>query len=802
MMTTEDKRMNNLDITPTPRILRTLGELPFQTWQCFAELIDNAIDAYLSDTEGKETDRRITVGWSNDSVGTTERTIEITDCARGMSIDQLQNAVRAGYTSNDAINNLGLFGVGFNISTAKLGEETTIISTRRGDDYWVGVKIDFQQLIDSKRFNAPIIRKPKKNPEEHGTKITIKRLKSGILNELSTKEGQIRKQLEFVYAPLLGEKDITITIKGKQLRGFVHCVWSESRYVRYNNQNVPARISVDRVLGSAFFDTAKNRYLTSDETDEYIEALQLGEAVSDAIVEREKRLTGWVGIQRYADPNDYGIDFIRNGRKILISDKSLFQYENPYTLQKNIQYPVELGSTVGGRIVGELNVDYLIPTYQKNDFDRTDDSWQQTVEILCGTGPFLPKSRKELGFTEPNISPLCLLVNAYRRVDKGTKCLFVPNEISKQYAAKFRNNVQDYIDDTKWWKAAQEEDQKTRTGGLRTTEVNTGDMPSDDINEYLGGNESSSSTDECSSVQDPEQTSLRDDKNINDVDSSMLSETSSMSDLLQRSNKVQQLSGDNYRFGTGYPLRVNAYELTSGEIRNLGIRRACFFQSSGIDCDFVYDPSHPLLAQYPITPQMLLLQYLAEKLKARDGLSDIVSIYAELVTVTMNDSKIDPLSLQDRACSAFDLLREKLRIALKEYPDEVLKCVHESSGEVEETVNNIIQSNSDLLISFQNCEKSGYDALEYVPPKTLYRLIDRFPQRVFDGKALRTPYLNIGMPDENATERARDESKDRILSYVKDALQVIAGYTTQRQQKNELTRASLSVDFLIRELGQ
>ena len=40
--------INTLDITPTPRILRTLGEIPFQTWQCIPELVDNSIDAFLS----------------------------------------------------------------------------------------------------------------------------------------------------------------------------------------------------------------------------------------------------------------------------------------------------------------------------------------------------------------------------------------------------------------------------------------------------------------------------------------------------------------------------------------------------------------------------------------------------------------------------------------------------------------------------------------------------------------------------------------------------------------------------------
>ena len=147
------------------------------------------------------------------------------------------------------------------------------------------------------------------------------------------------------------------------------------------------------------------------------------------------------------------------------------------------------------------------------------------------------------------------------------------------------------------------------------------------------------------------------------------------------------------------------------------------------------------------------------------------------------------------------MLREKLAVALKDTPEDVVWCIHESSGEVEETVSNIIQSNPSLLYAFQNRTAEGYDAIEYVPPKTLYRLVDRFPDKVFDRKALATPYLAINLSDANATKRAQEDSKDRVLSYIKDTLRVITGYNTQRVQKNELTRASLSVDFLIKELN-
>ncbi|MPN14124.1 hypothetical protein SDC9_161450 [bioreactor metagenome] len=60
--------------------------------------------------------------------------------------------------------------------------------------------------------------------------------------------------------------------------------------------------------------------------------------------------------------------------------------------------------------------------------------------------------------------------------------------------------------------------------------------------------------------------------------------------------------------------------------------------------------------------------------------------------------------------------------------------------------------------------------------------------------------MSIALPDENATTRAREESKERILSFIKDALRVAGGYG-QRVQKDELTRASLSVDFLLKELS-
>lgn len=789
----------SLDITPTPRILRVLGEIPFLPWQCLAELIDNSVDAFLSSevAGGEEREQRINVTWSSDSMAASERTVEISDNACGMSLEQIQNAVRAGYSSNDPINNLGLFGMGFNISTARLGELTTVLSTRKGDTEWVGLRIDFAAMNAAKTFSAPVIRKPKDNPNECGTKIIISKLRTGIRTDLSMRENDIRRQLESIYTPLLNSTDIIIFVKGKQLFPRNHCIWSPQRYVMYNDQPVSSYIEIDRDLGHSLFDLERNTYLTPDIAEDYYAAMQRGEPLPDNIIERSKRLKGWLGIQRYADPNDFGIDFIRNGRKILILDKSLFQYVNPYTGQKDLQYPVELGTSIGGRIVGELHVDYLLPTYQKNDFDKTDSSWFQTVEAICGTGPFLPKLRKAMGFQEPNTSPLGLLVNAYRRIDAGTKCLFAPNDISKKYAMQFRQGKRDYINDDIWWKAAQEEDQRRSIGGAKiTTAVNAGDAPSDSLEDYLGGvaNTSPATTTGTASV-----TSNASGSPTVAAPTSV-EDTSKLDELIQRSNHVVQLSGK-YSTSGALPLNVRVYELKNGYVLYKGMRKACFFSSEGTDCNFVYDPTHPLLSQYPITPKMLLLQYLSEKLKARDGLSDIVSVYSDLVINSMNESKIDKQSLQDRATSVFTAIRERLYGALKNHEIEALQCIHESVGEVEETVTHLLAV-SHLIVPFQQCQIEGFDAIDYVPEKTIIRLFDKFPELIFDGHVVNAPYLQIALSDENATIRSRNESKERVISFLKDALRLSNNSPIgQKELKNELARASLSIDFLMGELA-
>lgn len=775
--------LTTVDITPSPRILRVLGEIPFQTWQCFAELMDNSIDALLKQPNDDCADKAVFVNWSNQSVPAKDRTVEVSDTAQGMTLEQMRNAVRAGYSNNNPIGNLGLFGMGFNIATARLGGKTEIWSTTRDSQLWYGIQIDFDLLAKGTEFQAPLLSRPKQPGETSGTQIIISGLKTGTSAALASHEREIRSTLENIYAPLLLDKDIDLYVNGKILHPKKPCVWGEGRYVLYKGQRIPAVFKIDEQLGTSLFDLERNAYLTLDEQEEY--AGVSDEQLPSNICYRERHLHGWIGIQRYFDTNDYGIDFIRNGRKILIQDKSLFSFTSPITGESSLQYPVELGSTVGGRIIGQLHVDYLLPTYQKNDFDRYDPTWFETVAAICGEGPFLPKQRKALGLDEVPDSPLGRLVNSYRRTEAGTKNLALSKSVARDFRDRFNRNEAAYLNDDKWWSAAQEADQERQQGN--NPPANTGDSPTDSIDDFF---------------PDPGDVEASDEA-LRPVVSPTPSEaprpqltTSKADDLRAISRPVESLT-KKYRMlnsGSSNPIEVKAYELKNGEIRKEGARVPFIFYPRGFECEFYFDPRHPLIQQYPVTPAQYLLLYVSDQLRKRDQHDDLGLVYQCLVEENMKDERIDASYLKERADGLFAALREPIKSLLEPVSSEVVEIIHESSGEVEEAISHALSAG----IGFSVVSRDGtspYTIIDYVPNKTIVRLIEHFPEYLFDKKLFDVSYMEIELDDTSMQERLRESAKERIVSYLKDLLYLSStpGYSIS---KNDLSRVALSLDSL------
>ena len=340
-----------IDITPTPRILRMLGQIDFSAFQCICELIDNSVDAFSTNDLNEETSPEIFVKIPRVKKGTVNDenvSITITDNGAGMDYDQLNKSLRAGFSSNNPIDKMGLFGMGFNIATARLGQRTEIITWRKNESFKNRVIIDFKDLEDTGKFNAPIekIQKSEDEINKQGTEIRISRLNWDHIRPLRQK-ARIAKKIGRTYGRIIRSKKIKLFYEGYSCKPYNHCVWSKTRTGR---NGVPAVIDIDEVIDT-------KRYCTSCWTWLYkadATCPSCGELTN--VTERERRIKGWIGLQRFFDSNDYGIDLIRNGRVIRTQDKSLFYWKNETTEELDLEYPID-GHQTRGRFVGELEID-------------------------------------------------------------------------------------------------------------------------------------------------------------------------------------------------------------------------------------------------------------------------------------------------------------------------------------------------------------------------------------------------------------------------------------------------------------
>src|SRR5262245_26086412 len=135
------------DLQPHPRILPMLGEINLAQWRCIAELVDNSIDGFLAAMRSGSPTSAPAVTVNVPTSDTPNARVTIRDNGPGMAPDVLEKAVRAGWTGNSPIGNLGMFGMGFNIATARLGAVTTVWTTVANSPEWHGLRIDFEELV-------------------------------------------------------------------------------------------------------------------------------------------------------------------------------------------------------------------------------------------------------------------------------------------------------------------------------------------------------------------------------------------------------------------------------------------------------------------------------------------------------------------------------------------------------------------------------------------------------------------------------------------------------------------------------
>lgn len=146
-----------IDITPNPQVLVALTRTPILPIDALSELIDNAVDSFrTAATSGAPSAvRQVIIEVPGPAeVARAEGMIRVRDTGPGLTESQIANSMRAYYTSKNHYDTLGLFGMGFNIATGKLGRITRVISARAEDDHAVQVTLDLPELMQSQTFSA------------------------------------------------------------------------------------------------------------------------------------------------------------------------------------------------------------------------------------------------------------------------------------------------------------------------------------------------------------------------------------------------------------------------------------------------------------------------------------------------------------------------------------------------------------------------------------------------------------------------------------------------------------------------
>lgn len=794
-----------MDITPSPRILRMLGEIEFDEWQCLAELVDNAFDDFTEIAAAGQTwpgGYKVVVTLPGAGANLAGAEVVVRDTGRGMSRETLEQAVKAGWSSNDRFDKLGLFGMGFNVSTARLGRRTRVLTTRSGDPEWIGVEIDLDKLGPD--FQAPDITEPKDNPAEHGTRIIVSELNHDRADWLRRNAENLRTTLGRVYGWLLDNKPYELWVQGTKVKPRRACRWGDERYVIYgagaSAERIPAYIPIDQTFQPADACEVCGNWqnLGKDACD------QCG---SDQLRERERRLHGWLGVQRHLDKREFGIDFLRNGRKILQNDKRLFNWTNPNdpTASVDIEYPIELANQ-GGRLIGEIHLDYVPVHYDKTAFEYSDRAWKAAVDYLRGEAPLQPEKAKQAGYPQ-NPSPLALLLKGYRRNAPGGRYL-IPgdgshalHEDTKQWARRFWAGDPDYQTDERWWRQVQEHDERVQASKLAKASGPADQADEDAVLAALGGETSETPTAHATPGAGPApsatpsngQTTPDEPDPGPSAKAAPTAKAETVQERLARyrasGQVIPELSRD-YGLPELGKLTVATRAMREPVVDSEGQATPVYLSpGAGGTADAFIDLTHDAFTRLGLEPADLLLAELAVSMRVRaDSHMTHSEITTRLRSTCLPDTAVDATVVRTQAGELLTDIRQRMADHVGDDIQRALSYL--DSDQVEQTETALVAERGAALASSLGVD--GQFVL-YAPPLYLVTLLESWPEAFMEGAVFNGPYGSL------ASSASRRLSLARVVGYLNDVA-TLATFQA-RPDVTQLRRTRLSMQLLQQELA-
>lgn len=754
------RKIQEFDLKPDPRILPMLGEIDLAQWKCLAELVDNAVDGFLtmardgSPPESPEV--LIQVPLADDP----NAKVRVTDNGPGMTAETLECAVRAGWSGHDSIGHLGMYGMGFNIATARLGTVTTVWTSRRGDRERVGLRIDFDKMREKRSFKASTLYDPKADPNQHGTEVIIEKVKpeQRLWFAKAGNRTKLHKELAQAYSAMLRSDGRPMSFKlklnGQLLEGRRYCIWNDERTVQTSRGPVRPFQEINVELGNRPFCETCWRWVSVGES-----TCPVCEDAGHVIM-RQRSIRGWLGLQRFLSETDYGIDFLRNGRTIERANKELFFWRAEEDDAAELEYPVD-DPRHRGRIVGEIHLDHCRVHYTKDHFERNDPAWQEMVHLVRGKGPMRPERAQNMG-CPVNETPLSRLYQSFRRSSPKNmdmpgwkRLLSVPdNNQAMDFARRFEAGEPAFQTDEKWFELAAEADEEALLGGGRKRRKRK-----------KGGAEASGE-DEADGVP-PGFTDTRPPSSDTPSPGSNRPGTpSSESQPEPPDTPIRALTRIYVSECSSQKWDVQAFRVESGR---LGKSPWDLQPTPNGPHHFYVNERHKVFSSATLTPRDALLYELAFSAKEylRDRPRGITSamLLAELRERYAGDTMLDSAALTQQARQRLSEIAGTISRSVESRDAQIL---FNDLSIVDQTT---IQRNMALrgIVNPQvEIERGRF--LEHAPPRTVVEFFLRHPELFFDGKCWDEPYANLNYHDAGAIELARTQLTQRYHGLLTDAL--------------------------------
>lgn len=828
-----------LNLTPDPKVLIALTHTHIQPLDALCELIDNAIDSFsaakLQGVAIEYPSIRIDLPKASD-IDANKGVVRVSDNGPGLTVDSAEKALRAGFSSNNPYDTLGLFGMGFNISTGKIGSVTHFYSAREDHDLAIDVIIDLNKINETKDYKVTAYQIPKESLS-HGTIIEISNWwpngndNRGFVKTLvSYGTKKIREELGRRYATILRKQEIRLFVNEVECDAYEHCIWGDNRYVtRQKHGKIPAVFRFDQVLYTQKKCLHCGASLESFQTE-------CPACSSHEIRTLEERITGWVGIQRFDDLSEYGIDLIRNGRAIRISEKSAF-FEFVDEFQKTIKdYPVDSNF---GRIVGEVQLNHVPVDFMKQDFQRSSPEWHRAITFLRGESSLQPMQPG----ADSNNSPVFKLFQGYRKVKvAGTTDMYmgvwdtvkeepkrISRDIEKEYYDRFLHKEPGYYDDSEWWKRVEEADKKPvkklplckvcGCQNLEEAEVCIGCQAilrgknCVSCGEYIPL--SAKVCPKCGKSQDPEIVkpwvcSVCGCKNAPEVDACSACGSQKGTEnflsreyLLKHSNKDDTLSIQSCSIvmtngQNSSPLSVDVY-ITTDHIHSNTDTKAIPIITEKLTLDSIcvfVDITHRMFKNCQVKVEQMVASEIAEhiyllnkSIGSSSGKHSIPYISWQIIEKYWADEMEDNSEeLMASITSVFDSIRENLVLSGNTDLPECFDMLN--NEQTKEMVNNMINAGEDISKISSYRDNAMY--IKYVPASFLVTLFGYKPEFFFDGKVWDEAYSTI-----NSSEEVKLFAQERTKVLYKGCLDDVLYYLTYKNQSEfVLQKTKLAVQML------